>query len=412
MTQIPMFGTPDSILATIDHDVHRRRRNAYSNYFSKQSIRKYSNVIQTSVDKLCVRMREHQWDCKPVNLMHAYSALAGDVVTGYCFPESYGLLDKSDFAPEYYDLWQSVVRNSHMLKQFPWLFPLMLSLPSWAAESILPDLAVISRWQRQWLKQIEEARLNTEASKDETARPGIFRLLLDSDLPPVDKTVSRLVQDAQNVLGAASETTSRTLAVATYYILSDEEVLRTLIQELKTAVPDPNTTPALVELEQLTYLTAIIYETLRISHGVTHRLQRVAPDQALRYHDWSIPAGTPVGMSSINVHTNSDIFPAPHIFKPERWLPLETEGQRLNKYLVAFSKGSRQCLGMNLAYAELYMTLAAVFRHFGGQMKIVDTVKERDVDVVRDVFTAAPSSESKGIFVMVREGDGRGSKTK
>ncbi|KAI4284771.1 MAG: hypothetical protein L6R38_001171 [Xanthoria sp. 2 TBL-2021] len=50
---VPMFGTPDSILATVDHDIHRRRRNAYANYFSKQSIQKYSNVIQAAVDKLC-----------------------------------------------------------------------------------------------------------------------------------------------------------------------------------------------------------------------------------------------------------------------------------------------------------------------------------------------------------------------
>ena len=32
---------------------------------------------------------------------------------------------------------------------------------------------------------------------------------------------------------------------------------------------------------------------------------------------------------------------------------------------MSFSKGSRQCLGMQLAYAELRLCLAAVFRRFG-----------------------------------------------
>lgn len=51
--------------------------------------------------------------------MHAVTAFTGDVVTAYCFPKSYGLLDQSeftrkyyeqsDFAPEYYELWMSIL---------------------------------------------------------------------------------------------------------------------------------------------------------------------------------------------------------------------------------------------------------------------------------------------------------------
>ena len=70
-----MFGTPNSILATIEHDVHRRRRSAYANYFSKQSIKKYSNVIQSAVDKLCARFEQHYKEHKRINLMHAVRIL-------------------------------------------------------------------------------------------------------------------------------------------------------------------------------------------------------------------------------------------------------------------------------------------------------------------------------------------------
>jgi cytochrome P450 len=52
-----------------------------------------------------------------------------------------------------------------------------------------------------------------------------------------------------------------------------------------------------------------------------------------------------VGMSSWMMHRNSSIFPNPDVFEPERWIdPIAT--RRLEKYLVAFSKGSRQCVGM------------------------------------------------------------------
>lgn len=43
------------------------------------------------------------------------------------------------------------------------------------------------------------------------------------------------------------------------------------------------------------------------------------------------------------VHENPDIFPEPFAFKPERWLAPEKD---LDKYLVAFGKGPRICLGL------------------------------------------------------------------
>jgi cytochrome P450 len=41
-----------------------------------------------------------------------------------------------------------------------------------------------------------------------------------------------------------------------------------------------------------------------------------------------------------------DIFPDPHAFDPERWMRAAAKGQRLDRYMVNFSKGSRVCLGM------------------------------------------------------------------
>lgn len=295
-----MFGTPNSILATIEHDVHRRRRNAYANYFSKQSIKRYSNVIQAAVSKLCVRFEKHKDDHKTINLMHAYTAMTGDVVTEYCFPKAYGLLDQPDFAPDYHDLWISILSNSHVLKQFPWMFPLMLSFPEWFVERALPDLAVTYKWHQEWRKQIEAAKCggDEEGKKRRDGRPSIFETLLDSELPPFDRSVPRLVEDAQTMVGAGSITTSLALALGTYYIASDASVLNQLMTELEEAMPDAAQTLALVDLERLPYLTATYFEILRISYGVSHRLQRVCPDQFIRYYDFVLPPGTPISMVS------------------------------------------------------------------------------------------------------------------
>ena len=47
------------------------------------------------------------------------------------------------------------------------------------------------------------------------------------------------------------------------------------------------------------------------------------------------------------------IFPEPEKFKPERWLKAREEGFPLHRYLVSFSKGSRQCVGIKSVLISL-----------------------------------------------------------
>jgi cytochrome P450 len=108
-------------------------------------------------------------------------------------------------------------------------------------------------------------------------------------------------------------------------------------------------------LEQLPYLSAVLLEAIRLSYGVATRLPRIAPDETLIYEgkfgdkpvQHIIPPGTAIGMSSVLMHANQDIFPDPDEFRPERWLMENgTRRKELEGYLFSFGKGTRQCLGM------------------------------------------------------------------
>lgn len=103
-------------------------------------------------------------------------------------------------------------------------------------------------------------------------------------------------------------------------------------------------------------------------------------------------------MSILHMHTHPSIFPSPNIFDPSRFLG--PEGLRLKRYLVPYSKGTRNCIGQNLAQAEIYMALAAVFRRF--DFELYETDRERDIDVKYDYITPKPSRESKGLRVLVK----------
>jgi len=100
-----------------------------------------------------------------------------------------------------------------------------------------------------------------------------------------------------------------------------------------------------------------------LSFGVIGRLPRVTPEPGVEFNGVFLPPGTIVGMSSYMMHRNPEAFPDPEKFDPERWTD-PAAAKKLEKFLVPFSKGSRQCIGMPLAYSELYVTLGTLLRRY------------------------------------------------
>ena len=228
----------------------------------------------------------------------------------------------------------------------------------------------------------------------DTKPPTVFHSLASSDIPESERSLQRLVDEAVTLVGAGTVTTADVISTTSYFILANPLILQTLQNELQTAIPDPLSPPGLIVLEHLPYLTAVIKEGLRLTHAISHRNARIAPDRALQYKDWTIPAGTVVNMTTYLLHVDPNVYPKPQEFLPQRWLV----GRDLEKYLLPFGKGTRMCLGMNLAYAELYQTLAAVFRRF--DMKLYQTTR-RDVDIAHDLLSGTPALDSKGVRVTI-----------
>jgi len=159
---------------------------------------------------------------------------------------------------------------------------------------------------------------------------------------------------------AGSDTVGNTCTVATYHILHNKDVHQQLSKVLKEAWPEKDAPANYETLEKLPYLTAVIKESLRMAHGVVSPLPRIVGPTDAEISGEVIPAGTVVSMGATIVHRNPDIFPDPMAFKPERWL--KDDSAELEKYLVSFSKGPRSCLGINLAWCELYLIIGTVFR--------------------------------------------------
>ena len=269
-----------------------------------------------------------------------------DVITEYSLDTSFGYLDKPGWSSDFRELERAFGERCYLQKMFPPIIKIMDSLPDMLVLWMEARMKLLLDFLRDCYAIAERMVNETDGKKyEEKSHPTIFYEIIHSNLPPTEKTPRRLQQEAAAILGAGAVTSAWTLTVAMYHLAVQPHKLERLQAEVRSIMPDPHQPAKLQQLEKLPYLTSVIMESLRLSNGISTRLARVAPDRSIYFRDWEIPKGTPVGMTSTLIHQNPDIFAQPLEFVPERWLDLK-ERQRLEQYLVPFSRGFRQCAGI------------------------------------------------------------------
>jgi cytochrome P450 len=258
-------------------------------------------------------------------------------------------------------------------------------------------------------------KIKAAASTEVPERPTIFHGLLSSTLPDSEKDSARLAEEANVLLSAGTDSSANTLSAITFHLLSNPPILRKLREELEKAIPDKDDRqfPSFNQVEQLPYLSAVIQEGLRLHPPVTTRQQRVAPSEDLVYVNpstginYRLPRGTVMAMNPLLLARIPALYPNPGQFRPERFL----EDKRLRGYGLAFSRGSRICLGMQMAYQEMYVILAGLFGRFGcagekgkgGEWLELYETDRGDVETVRDLVTEGLRDGSVGVRVLVKE---------
>lgn len=213
---------------------------------------------------------------------------------------------------------------------------------------------------------------------------------------------------------AGSGTTASTLAALVYHVLADKQIFTRLRAELDSAIPSRYDLLQASKLDILPFINALIEESLRLYPGATHRQDRVAPDENLIYEypdgkQLVIPAGVGMGMTAPFINRHPSLYDRPDEFLPDRYIKDPT----LGRHTFSFSKGTRQCIGMYLAYQELQSFTAGIFRRYdlfdpvkgeeqGGPMMELFETERRDVDMDADFVTPAQWKGSRGLRVRIR----------
>lgn len=374
-----------SIFQILETKEAMARKNMMNPYFSQDAIRRAEPLIQQFTTKFLTMLERAAVEARPVNMSMGFKCLAADTNMNFSFQKPLGALDAPDFDFPLVKATDASIKDVQWVLYFPKLFRSLFD-----AIDLLPQKLV-----DKYFEPLAQMKLITNSSRGRILElkkrshvdrlPTVFDTMLNPNLEKgqFTPTLDELTADAVFLLIAGTDTTAHNLIVATYSILTNPSILANLKAELREAMPNRDSLLDWAALEKLPYLRGIIKESLRSSAGAPGNLPRVVPSSGAVFCGQRIPAGTLVSCCSHVHHSDPDIFEDPLVFRPERWL--QNDATEMEKNLLSFSRGSRMCPGMNLAYAELYLTLAHLFRRF--DLELHQTTPEdmewKDVTVPR-----------------------------
>ncbi|RYC54997.1 hypothetical protein CHU98_g11211 [Xylaria longipes] len=217
---------------------------------------------------------------------------------------------------------------------------------------------------------------------------------------------SRIHDELFGYVVAGHDTSSTALAWMVKNITDYPEVQTKLRAALRTAYLKAHAEgrqPTIVELWKtpVPYLDAVLEESLRYDGPLPVTVRQAVIDTDILGH--KIPKGTAVFLLSDGPDYTSPAIPIPeharspssrekrlygswdpsdmHLFKPERWLKTDENGNVVYNAqsgpMLAFSLGPRGCFGRRLAYLEVRIVLALLVWNFEFH-KLSDELRSRD----------------------------------
>lgn len=259
----------DSIFGTVEHDHHRVRRTPINPFFSKKSITAIEPLIQSKVDLLCAALGEYapsgndeKRAGKEIELGVAYMSLTLDIISHYAFGKSYGLLSLPGFSRLWKDVVENVMESFALVRNLPWLPELLKKLPMPITRVLDKGMAFYLQMEAETRAEVakivqgEKKRSEKEMEDPTTAHKNIFEELYYSNLPPQEKTIDRLNEEGFALILAGADTSSATLTQLSYHLLANPDILQTLKEELRVAMPDTRLPMPWPELENLPFLVS------------------------------------------------------------------------------------------------------------------------------------------------------------
>ena len=351
---------PTSVLAS-EREAHDGVRKLLSPGFSDRAMKAQEPVIGGYVDLLIQRLREksvgEDSKTKAVNMRDWIAYCTFDLIGSLAFGSDFGCLQDSTYHP-YVAVMVNVVKDISKLQVLQ-----TLGLVSFVS-FLLRQLGGVKT-----LEQHEKvSRLKTE----ERVKLGAGQNDFMDGLVSKNMDIKEIQENAGLMIAAGSETTATLLTGALYLLCKHPMVLEDLVSEVRGAFESEDQI-TLTSVNRLPYMLAVLKESLRRYPPIAGVAPRKVPRGGAVIAGKAVPQGTTVGVWHWAINHDPMYFTDPYKFDPDRFIGgskgakySEDRPEVLNPFLL----GPRNCIGQNLAYAEMRLILARLVWNF--DMKLCD----------------------------------------
>jgi cytochrome P450/NADPH-cytochrome P450 reductase len=295
-----------------------------------------------------------------IDVVHDMTALTLDTI-GLC---GFDYRFNSFYRRDYHPFVESLVRSLETIMMIRGL-PMENLWMQKRRRDLAADVAFMNRMVDEIVAERRKSAEAAEGKKD----------MLAAMMTGVDRATGEQLDDINiryqinTFLIAGHETTSGLLSYTLYALLKHPEVLRKAYEEVDRVLGgDINARPTYQQVTQLTYVTQILKEALRLwppapAYGI-------APlnDETIGGGKYKLRKNTFITILVTALHRDPSVWgPNPDAFNPDNF-SREAEARRPVNAWKPFGNGQRACIGRGFAMHEAALAIGMILQRF----KLVD----------------------------------------
>ncbi|KAL8116188.1 hypothetical protein AgCh_022617 [Apium graveolens] len=214
-----------------------------------------------------------------------------------------------------------------------------------------------------WIKEHHQKRKISCIDESEQDFMHVMLSFMESD-PDAHNSDTAIKASCLSLLLGGYDTAMVTLTWAVSLLLNNRRVLEKVQDELEKHVGRDRQVN-LSDVKNLTYMQAIVKETLRLYPATPLNPPREATEDCT-VAGFHIPAGTRLFVNLWKLQRDPSVWSDPLEFQPERFIEkhVDVEMWGQNFELIPFGSGRRVCPGITLGLQILHLTLAQLLHGF------------------------------------------------
>lgn len=199
--------------------------------------------------------------------------------------------------------------------------------------------------------------------REHVKRNDLIQLLMDLKEGDSALSFEQIVAQALVFFLAGFDTSSTTMSFCLYELALNPDIQHKLRMEIKSILSRNNQELSYECLQEMTYLSQVVSETLRKYPILPHLLRRSTQSYKVPDSDFVLEPGIRVMIPVHSIHHDPELYPEPERFDPTRFEPEAIKLRHPFAYLP-FGNGPRGCIGERFGLLQVKIGIVMLLRDY------------------------------------------------